>query len=309
MRLVGVDAGGTTTRAVLVDGSGTVLGRGAAGPGNPVSAGRDRAVSSVAEAFWLASGGAAVDVVAVAMAGVLTAPIDEVWLATSLGVRRCVVASDVLGAYLSGSSEHNGGVLVVGTGAVGGVVLAGELVLLRDGLGWLAGDSGAGAWIGQSAVRAVAAALDGRGPNTALVEPVLAGLPVGVAGVLDRDPRLVALLADVYTRSPVEVARHARAVIVAAAAGDLVASRIVDEAGRLLADTVSSLWVDSNHPFVLAGGLVGHGGPLTDAVLAGLGRPAVLAGDGLVGAAVLALHAAGVEVDNDVRTRVVTGLS
>ena len=53
--VLGVDAGGTASRAVLATVDGTIAGRGAAGPGNPLSAG-SAAASAVGTALHQALG-------------------------------------------------------------------------------------------------------------------------------------------------------------------------------------------------------------------------------------------------------------
>src|SRR5215207_10086982 len=49
--VLGIDGGATSTRAVLAERQGAVLGRGEAGPGNPKSAGFDSALEEVRRAI------------------------------------------------------------------------------------------------------------------------------------------------------------------------------------------------------------------------------------------------------------------
>ncbi len=180
-----VDAGGTSTRAVLVDGHGRCLAVGRAGAGNPVSAGWTTAAASVVAAAAEALAGAglpAADVasVVVAMAGgsggggVRPATVLGDALAP-LGVTAPVrLDADLLAQYFSGTPEPDGHGLVAGTGAAAIRVSGGALVRVVDGLGWLLGDDGSGFWIGREVVRHVLAALDGRGPATALTALLLA---------------------------------------------------------------------------------------------------------------------------------------
>src|SRR5215207_3736387 len=69
---IAVDAGGTSTRAVTVDGTGNILGYGRSAGGNPTSAGIGAAVSSIRAAVESATVGLAaneIEAVAVAVAG------------------------------------------------------------------------------------------------------------------------------------------------------------------------------------------------------------------------------------------------
>jgi N-acetylglucosamine kinase-like BadF-type ATPase len=91
------------------------------------------------------------------------------------------------------------------------------------------------------------------------------------------------------------VAAIAPAVVESARAGDPMALDIVDTASRRLADTLVSLH-PAPGPVVLAGGLL-TGVPeirvrVQQRLVAWLGRPGVIAGDGAAGAAWLAIRRA-----------------
>ncbi|MGH3433004.1 MAG: hypothetical protein ACRDQB_09235, partial [Thermocrispum sp.] len=77
-------------------------------------------------------------------------------------------------------------------------------------------------------------------------------------------------------------------VLEVAAAGDAVAAAIVQDAVRRLVRTVSALDPRPHEPLVLAGGLLGPDGPLTEALLAELrsrGLPEVTTVDPELGGA------------------------
>ena len=72
--VLGIDGGGTATRALLADGLGAILGRGEAGPGNPKSVGLTSALDEVEraiEAAFTAAGNTSqtVDAICLALAG------------------------------------------------------------------------------------------------------------------------------------------------------------------------------------------------------------------------------------------------
>ena len=189
MTHLGIDAGGTSTRAVVVDPDGHCLGHGRSGSGNPISSGPHVAAASLREAAeqaLAAAGlpGSAVGSTSVAMAGGSRIAEDDEVAATIRGAlvaagvhASLAVEPDLLALYFSGTHEPSGYALVAGTGAAAVRVVEGEVVATCDGLGWLLGDGGSGFWIGREVVRAVCADLDGRGPSTALTPLLLEAAP------------------------------------------------------------------------------------------------------------------------------------
>src|SRR4051794_18047985 len=120
-----LDAGGTSTRALLVDATGACRGYGQGGSGNPVSSGPEAAAAALAGAGLaaLASAHAApgdVDVVLLAVAGA-GAPTHRDELVRRLAdaglTGRTVFASDLLATYCSGTHLADGYALIAGTGA------------------------------------------------------------------------------------------------------------------------------------------------------------------------------------------------
>ena len=161
--LVAVDAGGTSTRAVVIDPAGQCLGYALAGSGNPTAVGPETAAASVVDSIMGAIRRAEVSspqirLVVLAMAGArstsVTAEIRR-RLAT-IGLSAPVVfESDLLATYVSGTHQPDGYAVIAGTGAGAIRVESGRQVAVADGLGWLLGDEGSGFWIGRRVVRAV----------------------------------------------------------------------------------------------------------------------------------------------------------
>ncbi|MCU1537560.1 MAG: hypothetical protein JWP82_1911 [Humibacillus sp.] len=327
---LGIDAGGTSTRAVLLDATGRCLGLGRAGSGNPIASGPQVAAESLRSASARALdaaglGGAVVASLSVAMAGGSDVTHDPATASTlqqallTVGVTApIVVEPDLLALSFSGSPSPDGYALVAGTGAAAVRVQGGEVVQTCDGLGWLLGDEGSGFWIGREVVRAVATALDARGPATLLAALLDEALPTPGVAVVATEGRLAALssLVDqLYAVPPVAMARFAPLAFEAAAAGDVVAAGIVEGAGRALAHTLSAVLDAGSHgPLVLGGSILTHQGG-TRAHLerawsdAGRTAPVVVVPDGLVGAGVLALRRSGVLVDEAVFARVTATLA
>ena len=322
--LLAVDAGGTSTRAVVVDPEGRSLGYGRSTGGNPTSAGVGPAVEAVtaAAAAALAAPGVAptaVGTVLLAHAGSSHDFHDRVAAALApLGVAVPVTgAGDVTALFASGTPELDGAALIAGTGAIGGAIRGGALVQTVDGTGWLLGDEGSGFWIGHRVARAVVDDLDG-GPGTALTPAMLArlGIPADEAGVLDgRSLALGTLVRRLYAMRPVQLSgfaplafalREEDAVADAIVRGGVVAlSRILERTRRLQPDG----------PVVLGGSVLVEGylrlpADLLDPLTAALGGAAPLpVQDGLVGAAVLGLRASGGDVDRPLFDRLSTGIA
>lgn len=302
--LLGIDAGGTSTRAVLTNLRGECIGYGVGGRGNPISAGPDRAADGVLDAIETALSATGhtlgdVSVIVAAMAG-MRASGGGSWLQDRLVARgfsgRLVFESDLLATYFSGAASSFGYALVSGTGACVIRVQDGRIDAAGDGLGWLLGDRGSGFWIGHAIARAAVQDLDGTGPATSLTDRVLTHYGLGRTEVYEqgRWSELERLVSALYAPPPIELAALAP---LAFDETDEVAHSILSSAGEHLADTLSAV-LSGDGPLVIGGSVLARTSPVRDAFLARLGaaadgldlRPV---GDGAVGAAVLAVRAAG----------------
>jgi N-acetylglucosamine kinase-like BadF-type ATPase len=284
--LLGVDAGGTASRAVVATTEGTVLGRGSAGPGNPAAAGAAaaRAIGTAVRAALRGHDPAAVIAGTAGVAGVSALDDPQVseafadqWRTSGLSCPVAVVG-DAVTAFAAGTAAPSGAVLIAGTGAVAARLEHRRITGTADGLGWLLGDEGSGLWLGLHAVRAVARDWAASAP---------AGLVAAVAahaGVSSRD----ALVHWAGRQRPAAFARLAPLVCAAARAGDALAGRLTAEAGTRLVATLGELG-PRDGPVVLAGGLLTGDTPVRDAVLAALPGPVATAPDPALGAAWLAL--------------------
>jgi N-acetylglucosamine kinase-like BadF-type ATPase len=312
--LLGIDAGGTSTRAVLTDQRGECSGYGIGGRGNPVSAGPERAADGVLDAIGAALAGtgctlADVSVVVAAMAG-MRASGDAGWLRDRLSAQgftgRLEFESDLLATYFSGAASDFGYALVSGTGACVIRVQDGRIDGTGDGLGWLLGDRGSGFWIGHAIAHAVVQDLDGSGPATSLTDRVLEHHGLARTGVYDqgRWRELEQLVSTLYARPPIELAALAP---FAFQESDAVAHGILTAAGEHLADTLTAV-LRGDGPLVIGGSVLARTSPVRDAFLARLGTAAKgldlrPVGDGAVGAAVLAVRAAGGAADDAILAR------
>jgi glucosamine kinase len=277
--VLGVDAGGTGSRAVLATADGTPVGRGAAGPGNPCALG-PAAAQAVGAAVRSALAGhhpAAVTRAVVGVAGIsgmadpaTAAAFAAQWRAIGLTCDVAVVG-DAVTAYAAGTTAPRGCVLIAGTGAVAALVDRGVLVRTADGWGWLLGDEGSGAWLGLQAVRAAVRSWSA---------------PLSAAVARHAGARSPDALASWAARQPA-TAFAALAPLVCAS-GDPLAARIVAEAADRLVATLAELDAPGA-PVVLAGGLLTADTPVRRRVRAALrGREVSVSGDPVSGAVRLA---------------------
>jgi glucosamine kinase len=305
--VVGIDAGATSTRCVVATLDGEVVGRGTAGGANRNSSG-----GGVAEALGAALRAALrpADVPAVRLGVVggagsagrarqaFQAAAEQAWAGAGL-TGAVVTVTDLELAFVAGTSDPGGVLLLAGTGALAARFAAGALERRCDGYGWLFGDEGSAVWMGVRALRAALAALDGRGEPTALLDAarrhLAVGSPAGTLGALTRDEReelAQHLLAAGFARPPAALGGLAPAVSAAADAGDAVAQRICAAAAAKLLHTLDTLGPPSG-AVVVAGSVLLSPGPVARTVRAGIadrtGAAPREAVDGAGGAAVLAV--------------------
>src|SRR5262245_6071301 len=128
--VLGVDAGGTASRAVLVDRSGVVLRRATAGPANPSFLGTDgaRSIGSALGSVLGPVDPAEVVACVVGVAGVsaladpaVAAAFSATWSCLGLAGKVTVVP-DAVTALAAGGVGPAGAVLISGTGAVAALV-------------------------------------------------------------------------------------------------------------------------------------------------------------------------------------------
>ncbi|MGW2284857.1 BadF/BadG/BcrA/BcrD ATPase family protein [Streptomyces phaeochromogenes] len=197
--VVGLDAGGTRTRAVLASAvDGRVLGQGVSGPGNALTVPVPLLTEHLAEAVARAvpePDRARVVAVASGFAGAAETAPDEpgrlnALAALTAALRRLGITADSVGvssdieaAFASApGAPADGLALVAGTGAVAMRISDRRCAVTVGGDGWLLGDDGGGFWIGRSAVRAALRMADGRGDPTTLADAVgrALGVPIEV---------------------------------------------------------------------------------------------------------------------------------
>jgi len=230
--VVGVDGGGTKTRAVILASDFSILGEGLSGASNPLRVGIAGAATAIREAIDRACEAAQMrrtDLIAaeIGLAGArrreLNARMREALLSLSIGEIVVVGDADIA---LYGATEGEPGLIVIaGTGSICCGINARRKTICAGGWGPIAGDEGAGAWIARRALRAVAHAVDGRGPTTLLTSAACAYFHVS-----DPTDLSTAIYAPNMTNE--RLAGFGKDVIEAAKAKDRIAREILSEGGR-----------------------------------------------------------------------------
>jgi N-acetylglucosamine kinase-like BadF-type ATPase len=232
--VVGVDGGGTKTEAVIMDAKHRVIGEGRAGPSNPLRVGITGAAAAVREAIDNACAAAKLrrgDLVAaqIGLAGARRRELRERMRETlaPIGVGEIEVVTDADIALYGATDGAPGLVVIAGTGSICCGINARHKRCCAGGWGPIAGDEGGGAWLARRALRAIAYASDGRGPQTALTE-----LACAYFHVTSADDLTTAIYAPTITNE--RLAGFGRDVVDAAKAKDEVALQIVSDGGTEL---------------------------------------------------------------------------
>jgi glucosamine kinase len=265
--VVGVDGGGSKTRAMVADATGTEIVH-VDGPGSAVRPGEaERSADVIATTVRDALAAASMEhvlpkVLCVGVAGVgREAERDALWqaLASREIAEDVVVHADATIAMDDAFGDGPGVLLIAGTGSVAFGRSPDGTFARCGGWGPVIGDEGSGAWIGRRAINVVVAASDGREPETALTNALL------TAAELDDVRDFIPWAAQA---TPAQFATLAPSVLSAAAAGDLRANALLSIAVEELVVHVRTLarrlFVDERAatPVALTGGLLTRGKPL-----------------------------------------------
>ncbi|MEV0384215.1 BadF/BadG/BcrA/BcrD ATPase family protein [Nonomuraea sp. NPDC050643] len=280
--VLGVDAGGTSSRAALFTLEGDLVRRGHAGGANPGALGLERAAAHLATAVGAALAEVALPQVRAIVVGLAGSPELCAELAGRVfGARPVRTVGDVVTAFAAGTASPSGTVLISGTGAIAAKITGHEPTATADGYGWQLGDEGSAFWLGRAAARATIRALDAKTDGALAGLVVRRLLPEGAG-----DDPVARLAAAVQARPPLALAELAPLVSRAARDGDPVARAIVAQAAERLARTARAVH-EPGLPTVLAGSVLTAEGPVRDAVQ-GLVEGASVAGDAAGAAAWLA---------------------
>jgi N-acetylglucosamine kinase-like BadF-type ATPase len=244
---LGIDGGGTHTRAVLVetgpDNAERTLGKGQAEAANLNRVGLEAAVKNVVLAVTEASSRAEVaaseiTAACVGLAGVQHPKNHRRMLAalkSSLPVADLKLETDARVALAGATDLLPGVVIIAGTGSISCGVNARGKYVRAGGWGPTMGDEGSGHYIGKRALEAVMGAYDHRKPSTRLTDPVCRYLGVS------SPPELPPVIYDLPGEERRDIAQLSKIVVEAGRGGDIVALEILNDAAAQLARAATTV--------------------------------------------------------------------
>ena len=316
-----MDAGGTTTRALVTTLTGERRGEARSGGANPNTHGSERAAEQLTEAIGTAldrSGPGAREAVAAAVIGLagvsglrdeaVRARMDRAMTKAGLAPSAVRFIGDDVVAFASGTPERDGTILIAGTGAIATRVEGRRRARSADGMGWLIGDEGSAFWIGHQAARETARQLGIGGELSPLARSIAKRVipgqrPNGIDHLPEEHARNFAR--TLTAGPPIALAEFAPLVTEAHHQGDAAAQVIVNAAAGHLAQSVHQVRVPGERsPVVLAGGVLARSAPvresLTHKLTLGTASPGLGAGCTAGGAAWVAALGAGAD-EHDAR--------
>lgn len=278
---LGIDAGGSHTRARLVSQTGDILGTGEAGPANTPS-GLPEALHAIEEAYSqaLAEAGVADADIASIRAGLGIAGLNRRGILQGLQqhhfpFKSIAFASDAAIANLGAYAGGDGAIVIVGTGSVGFSRVGGEVFTI-GGYGFPLSDEGSGAELGLRAIRRALWARDRRIPHSPMTKELLEHFHGSAGEIID------------WTRqaTPADYGVFAPMVLDYAMRGDTVAELIVQDSARRIDNLIRTLFERGAPYCCLMGGLAAPmRGWLAASIRERLSEPL---GDALDGAILLA---------------------
>lgn len=249
--ILGIDGGGSKTRAIIVDSNNNVLGTGLSGPANPLH-GFEQAINSITESAELAIKDANLNdiklsdlVAGVGLAGVNLPALFEQMSNWQHPFGKMFLATDLLIACLGAHGGDDGAVMITGTGSCGFSYVDGHPYTL-GGHGFPHGDKGSGAWFGFQAANHVLMSLDGLKEQSLINEKLLA-----VLGVSDS----VEVVEMIAGKPAAYYAKMANLVFDAAEEGDVIAKEIVVEGAGYISGVARQLATQNPPRISLIGGL------------------------------------------------------
>jgi glucosamine kinase len=176
--LIGVDGGGSGTRARLARADGVELAEGSGGPSGLLH-GIGNAWAAVEDAAGKAFRAAGLDfpakdkiAIGLGLAGVHNKQWAAEFVAANPGYARVALESDGHTTVLGAHRGEAGAIIALGTGSVGEIKLEDGRHMEVGGWGFPAGDEASGAWMGLRAVNHVQQVIDGRMPSSAFADDV-----------------------------------------------------------------------------------------------------------------------------------------
>lgn len=238
-----MDIGKTKTFAIIMDEVGQVYAKAVTGPSG-MWLKEETIVKNLGEAIkeCLSKGNLSLDeldLISISWADLDTrADWENAWrIAEKLGLskEKTIIEHDAVAAYYAVTWGKPGIAMIAGTGSIGfGINKRGERAR-SGGWGWIIGDEGSAYWIAIKALNAVSRAYDGRGEKTMLSKKLKEYFSI------ENELEILTKIYKEMSGEVKEIAKIAKIVDEAANEGDIIARRIMEEAGKELALCVLSI--------------------------------------------------------------------
>jgi glucosamine kinase len=175
---IGIDGGGSKSRAYIEDASGRLIGSATGGPSN-IRLSTDVAWNSIYNAIHAALSKTKITLedknynfhIGLGLAGTEVPADRERFLARSHPFKTILLESDAYAACLGAHNNKDGAIIIIGTGVNGYQVQNGKTVQV-SGWGFPHDDIGGGAWLGLQAASLTLQWLDGRIESSPMLEDI-----------------------------------------------------------------------------------------------------------------------------------------
>jgi N-acetylglucosamine kinase-like BadF-type ATPase len=240
---LGIDGGGTNTRAAILNTLGELCGQGRAAAANFLRVGLEMAVRNITRAVDEACLQAGISPAQIAGACIGLAGVQHPKhhrqmyqaLKSALPIRTLSLETDARIALAGATDLRPGVVIIAGTGSISCGINSRGKFARAGGWGPAMGDEGSGYYIGRRALETVVSAYDGRSLPTSLTEKVCHHF--GVANPTELPP----VIYHSSTKVMREIAQLSKVVVEAAREGDTAAQGIITDAALELARAVAAV--------------------------------------------------------------------
>lgn len=251
---LGIDGGGTKTKARLETANGEVIGEGLAGLGNPAQ-NAEVALDSMIKASTSAMKAAGLSAsdfshvsACLGLAGVNIPKYYDIATQWALPFRQTLITTDLHIACTGAHAGEEGAILITGTGCSAFVSVDNQQTTL-GGHGFPIGDKSSGAWLGLRALSLTLESLDELREKTSLSVEVCRALACNSS---------TELVAKTLHFKATQFAELAPLVIKRAASNDMMAEEILLEGQRYLVALTEKLLSLKPARFSMIGGLAPH---------------------------------------------------
>lgn len=175
---IGVDGGGTKSKAYIEDKNGKPIGTAVGGPSN-IRLSTDTAWNSIYSAIQIALADSGISLedknyqfhIGLGLAGTEVPADREHFLSRPHPFKTLLLESDAYAACLGAHDNKDGGIIIIGTG-VNGYQVQEKNKLQVSGWGFPHDDIGGGAWLGLQATSLTLQSIDGRIPSSPMLKKI-----------------------------------------------------------------------------------------------------------------------------------------